>query len=153
LQTPENFQDEDLWDALDQAEDSIGKNRYNLDAWLLKNEILHALYNKNPIRFNDHLGLMLETSQFVLEHKKNYWYAWMRHGISLTLNGDLIEAENAFNRAIQLAPNNFETNFYMGSYLMNFKDRLPEADEYIEKALVIAPTNEKALALRQKLKL
>jgi tetratricopeptide (TPR) repeat protein len=77
----------------------------------------------------------------------------MRHGISLTLNGDLIEAENAFNRAIQLAPNNFETNFYMGSYLMNFKDRLPEADEYIEKALVIVPTNEKALALRQKLKL
>ena len=153
LQTSDDVQDEDLINALNQVEDSIRENKHNLDAWLLKNEILHALYNKNSIRFKGHLERMLETSQFVINHKKNYWYAWTRHGISLTLNGDLKEAENAFNRAIRLAPNNFETNFYMGSYLMNFKERMPEAEKYIEKALVIAPANQKALALLQKLKL
>jgi len=30
---------------------------------------------------------------------------------------------------------------------------MPEAEKYIEKALVIAPANQKALALLQKLKL
>ena len=77
----------------------------------------------------------------------------MRHGISLTLNDNLEEAEKAFNRAIQLAPNSFETNFYMGSFLMHFKDHFADATKYIEKALVIAPANKEALALHQKLML
>ena len=96
---------------------------------------------------------MLESSQFVLDREKNYWYAWTRHGISLTLNGDFKKAEDAFIRSIQLAPNNFETNFYMGSYLMNFNERMQEAEEYIIKALLISPANQEALALLQKLKL
>ena len=54
--------------------------------------------------------------QILFRPEKNYWLAWMRHGISLTLNGNLEEAENAFNRAIRLAPNNFETNFYIGLF-------------------------------------
>ena len=40
----------------------------------------------------------------------------MRHGISLTLNGNLEEAENTFNRAIQLAPNNFKQIFIWGLF-------------------------------------
>ena len=96
---------------------------------------------------------MLDTSQFVLDCEKDYWYAWIRHGISLALNGYSEDAEEAFNRAIKLAPNNFEANFYMGSYLMNFNSRMPEAEKYIKKALVIDPENKKALALHQKLKL
>lgn len=153
LETADNSQAEELSEVLYLVEDSIKENRYNLDAWLLKNEILNALYNKNSIRYKHYPELMLEASQFVLDRKKNYWLAWMRHGISLTLNGNLKEAEKAFNHATRLAPNNFETNFYMGSFLMHFRDRLAEANEYIEKALVIAPTNQEALALHKKLKL
>ena len=153
LETSDDFQDEDISNALQLVEDSIKENRYNLDAWLLKHEMLNALYNENSIRFDHYPELMLDASNFVLDRKKNYWLAWMRHGISLTLNGNLEEAENAFNRAIRLAPNNFETNFYMGSFLMHFKDRFADANKYIEKALVIAPANKEALALHQKLKL
>ena len=153
LETSDNFQDEDLLNVLYLVEDSIKENRDNLDAWLLKNEVLNALYNKNSIRFKHYPEQMHEASKFVLDRKKNYWQAWMRHGISLTLYGDLEDAEKSFNRSIRLAPNNFETNFYMGSFLMHFQDRLAEAKEYIEKALVIAPTNQEALALYQKLQL
>ena len=136
LETSDDFQGEDISNALQLVEDSIKENKYNLDAWLLKHEILNALYNENSIRFNHHPELMLDATNFVLDRKKNYWLAWMRHGISLTLNGNLEEAENAFNRAIRLAPNNFETNFYMGSFLMHFKDRFADANKYIEKALL-----------------
>ena len=153
LETSDDFQREDLLNALLLVEDSIKENTYNLDAWLLKHEILNALYNHNSIRFDHYPKHILDTSNFVLDRKKNYWLAWMRHGISLSLNSNLEEAENAFNRAIQLAPNNFETNFYMGSFLMHFKDRFADANKYIEKALVIAPANKEALALHQKLKL
>ena len=153
LETSDSSKEEDLLDALNLVGNSIKENRYNLDAWLLKNKILNVLYNENSIRFSHYPELMLEASEFVLDRKKNYWLAWMRHGISLTLNGRIVEAEKAFNRSIQLAPNNFETNFYMGSFLMHFKERFEEAKEYIEKALMIAPTNREALALNQKLKL
>ena len=153
LETSEDFRREGLFNTLHLVEGSIKENRYNLDAWLLKHEILNAIYNENSIRFNHYPELMLEASNFVLDRKQNYWLAWMRHGISLTLNGNLEEAENAFNRAIQLAPNNFKANFYMGSFLMNFEDRFFDAQKYIEKALVIAPANKEALALHQKLKL
>ena len=95
---------------------------------------------------------MLEISQFVLNHEK-YWLAWLRHGISLALNGNIDEAEYALNRAIDLAPNNIETNFYMASFLMQFKDRFEEARDYIEQALIISPDSNEALVMRQKLKL
>ena len=75
---------------------------------VIKNEILNTLYNKNSIRFKSHLHDMLDTSQFVLDCEKDYWYAWIRHGISLALNGYSEDAEEAFNRAIKLAQNNFE---------------------------------------------
>ena len=153
LETSDNFRSEDIFNALYSVEDSIKENKYNLDAWLLKHEILNALYNGNSIRFDHYRKLMLDISNFVLERKKNYWLAWVRHGISLTLNGNLEEAEDAFNRAIRLAPNKFETNFYMGSFLMHFKDRFSDANKYIEKALLIAPAKKEALALYQKLKL
>lgn len=153
LETPANFDDRDLINALSAVEDSINKNKYHLDAWLLKNEILNALYNKNSIRYEIYPELMLEASEFVIDRKKNYWKAWVRHGVSLTLVGDLKEAEYGFNRAIKLAPQNFETNFYMGSFLIHFKDRLGEAKAYIEKALAIAPTHLEALAMGRKLNL
>lgn len=153
LEASADFDDNDLMDVISVADNSIKENRYNLDAWLLKHEILNALYNKNSIRYENYPDLMLEASQFVLDHKKNYWKAWIRHGISLTLVGNLKEAENAFNRSIKLAPKNFETNFYMASFLIHFKDRFKEAQEYIKKALDIAPTHPKALAINQKFNL
>ena len=153
LETSDNFKDEDLLNVLNLVEDSIKENRYNLDAWLLKNQVLNALYNKNSIRYEHYPEQIYDASKFVLDRKKNYWKAWMRHGISLTLNSNFEDAEKSFNRSIKLAPNNFETNFYMGSFLMHFQDRSTEAKEYIEKALVIAPSNQEALALYQKLQL
>jgi hypothetical protein len=153
LESPANFNDQDLIEVLIVANDSIKENKYNLDAWLLKHEILNTLYNKNSIRYENYPDLMLEASQFVLDRKKNYWKAWMRHGISLTLVEEFKEAEYAFTRSLKLAPNNFETNFYMASYLIHFKERFEEARKYIEKVLAIAPANPEALAMNQKLNL
>ena len=153
MEVSDDSQREGLSDALELAEDSIKENKYNLDAWLLKHEILNALYNENSIRFDHYIELMLDATNFILDREKKYWLAWMRHGISLTLNGNLEEAEKAFNHAIRLAPNSFETNFYMGSFLIHFKDRFSDANIYIDKALVIDPANKEALALHQKLKL
>ena len=43
----------------------------------------------------------------------------------------------------KIGPNNLETNFYMATFLMNFKERFFEANKYIEKALLIMPSNPK----------
>ena len=61
---------EDLFNTLQLVEDSIKENRYNLDAWLLKHEILNAIYNENSIRFDHYPELMLDASNFVLDRKK-----------------------------------------------------------------------------------
>ena len=52
-----------------------------------------------------------------------------------------------------MAPQSFETNFFMAVFLFNDPSKLEEAKSYAEQALAIEPKNELALDMIRKLKI
>lgn len=153
LFSDEAYGDDDLDELIDMVDEALLFNRQNLDVWLLKSTLLNARYNYNPIRYEgDRLG-MLEASQFALDRQKNHWRIWLRHGISLAVNGELESAEHALLRALELAPQSFDANFYMAFFSYQLIQDYDRAQMYLDKALVLQPQSREAWELSRKLNL
>ena len=153
LFSDEAFGDTDLEELVRIVDIALEHNRENLDAWLLKSTILNARYNYNPIRYEADPSAMLEASKFALDRQKKHWKIWMRHGISLAVNGELESAEQSFLRALKLAPQNFDTNFYMAFFCYQLIQDYDRAERYLDKALELQPRNKEAWELSRKLSL
>ena len=147
------FDDADLLELIEAVDLAIQSNRDNLDVQLLKSTLFNVRYNYNPIRYHGDLTAMLEVSQFVHDRQKNYWKAWMRHGISLALNGELESAEHALLRAVELAPQSFDVNFYMAFFCYQLIQDYGRAQTYLDTALKLQPHSREAKALSRKLSL
>ena len=153
LFSDEAFGDADLEEMVRTVDIALEYNRENLDAWLLKSMILNARYNYNPIRYEGDPSVMLEASQFALDRQKKHWKIWMRHGISLAVNGELESAEQSLLRALKLAPQNFETNFYMAFFCYQLIQDYDRSKRFLDKALDLQPKNKEAWELSRKLSL
>ena len=153
LFSDEAFGDADLEEMVRTVDIALEYNRENLDAWLLKSMILNARYNYNPIRYEGDPSAMLEASQFALDRQKKHWKIWMRHGISLAVNGELESAEQSLLRALKLAPQNFETNFYMAFFCYQLIQDYDRSKRFLDKALDLQPKNKEAWELSRKLSL
>ncbi len=82
---------------------------------------------------------------------QDYWRGWAQLGVAYALCGDYFYAENAFEKALELAPNNSNTNFQWGAFLSHFPERRAEAISAVQRSLEINPENQEARRLRQKL--
>ncbi len=82
---------------------------------------------------------------------QDYWRGWAQLGVAYALCGDYFYAENAFEKALELAPNNSNTNYQWGSFLSHFPERRAEAISAVQRSLEINPENQEARRLRQKL--
>ena len=153
LFSDEAFGDTDLKELVKIVDIALAHNRENLDAWLLKSTILNARYNYNPIRYEGDPSAMLEASQFALDRQKKHWKVWMRHGISLAVNGELDSAEQSLLHALKLAPQNFDTNFYMAFFCYQLIQDYDRSQRYLDKALELQPRNKEAWELSRKLSL
>lgn len=142
-----------LEEALFYADRSLEKNKDNVDAWILKNEIINGIYNINSFHFMEFKEPLLISSKEALALNESYWKAWLRYAISSSVAGDSVEAEQAFAKAVEMAPQSFETNFFMAVFLFNDPSKLEEAKSYAERALAIEPKNELALDMIRKLKI
>lgn len=147
------FDDADLLELIEIVDLALLYNRENLDVWLLKSKLLNMRYNYNPIRYQGDREGMLEASQFALDRQKRHWGIWMGHGISLAVNGELESAEQALLRALELAPQSFDANFYMAFYSYQLIQDYDRAQMYLNKALELQPQNREALELFRKLNL
>ena len=82
---------------------------------------------------------------------QDYWRGWGQLGVAYALCGDHVCAENAFEKALELAPNNSNTNYQWGAFLSHFPERRGEAISAVQRSLEINPENQVARRLRQKL--
>lgn len=82
---------------------------------------------------------------------QDYWRGWAQLGVAYALCGDHLCAENAFEKALELAPNNSNTNYQWGAFLSHFPERRAEAISAVQRSLEINPENQVARRLRQKL--
>ena len=130
---------------------AIKENPRNLDALLLKNEILNAFYSKNEIHYEHYMETLLDTSKKVVDSAGNYWRAYLRYGASLAIAGESDKAEKALKKAVRIAPQSLEANLYIAAFLVHFEERLEESRRYLYKALEIDPANPLALAINRKL--
>lgn len=132
---------------------SLERNNRNVDAWILKNEIINGIYNSNLIRYSAYKELLVETSEKAVELAGSYWKSWLRYGVSLGISGDLIESEKVLLKAVEMAPQSFEANYFMATYLMEESLRIKEARRFAERALEIEPKNPLAQEIIRKLKI
>lgn len=142
-----------LEEALLHADRSLEKNKDNVDAWILKNEIINGIYNTNSFHYMELKEALLVSAKEALKLNDSYWKAWLRYAISSSVSGDSAEAEQAFAKAVEMAPQSFETNFFMAVFLFNDPSKLEEAKWYAERAIAIEPKNELALDMVRKLKI
>ena len=74
-------------------------------------------------------GLKLDSDHFAM---------WVQYGHCLKQNGRLAEAEKAYQRAIDLCPEDADINLQMG-HLLKIQGRLSEAVIYYTRASDLAP--------------
>ena len=82
---------------------------------------------------------------------QDYWRGWAQLGVANALCGDYFSAESAFKKALEIAPNNSNTNYQWGAFLSHFPERRAEAISAVRRSLEINPENQEARRLRQKL--
>ncbi len=76
---------------------------------------------------------------------------WVRKGVALDLQGRQKEGETCFRRAMDLAPNTPQWQYYYAYHLSAFPGRKQEAQEVLDTCLALDPSNSAAVALRQQL--
>ncbi|MEM8868037.1 MAG: O-antigen ligase family protein, partial [Verrucomicrobiota bacterium] len=132
-------------------EEAVALDPQNADAWLGLSASTCQLYYRDPangIKIGDQAITHAESALTITE---DYWQAWAQLGITQGLNGDLEAMEVSLRKALELAPNSSNANFYWAAFLSTSADNTEVAIEYVERALAINPENAAARRLQQKL--
>lgn len=84
----------------------------------------------------------VETARWEFNVKKNPKdvEAWAQLGYAYLQKGDLLQAEKAYRKALQLAPQEQELNYFLGQVKLKQKDFV-EAEKLLKKAADVAPGN------------
>lgn len=125
----------------------------NGDVWIGYSAALCQLHYRTPGHFRG-IG---EAASVVAERGTrvgpDYWRTWAQLGVARALAGDAVEAERYLKRALEMAPNSSNANYYYAAFLRHFPDRLEEARETVDLALQLNPDNRAARELQQKLRI
>jgi hypothetical protein len=76
---------------------------------------------------------------------------WIRLGVALDMQGKRAEAEDAFLRAVSLAPNSASSYYYYAYHLYDREGRLDDAREAIRKCLSLDPQFSAGVSLQHQL--
>ncbi len=124
----------------------------NADVWIGLSAANCQRFFRNPASFREIGRLATEQAQRAVDvSAERYWRAWAQLGVAYSLSGDVDEAEVAFSRALDLAPNSSNAHYFQAAFLSNFPGRSEEALHFVERALEINPNNPAARRLQQKL--
>lgn len=137
--------------VIEQYETALGFYRFNGDALLGLSAVYCQLYYRNPSNYAEIGQSALEFAEEAVALSPNYWRAWAQVGICEALSGDLGSAEVSLARALEMAPNSSNANYYWASLLSVLPERNEEALSAVDRALEINPDNQAAQLLRQKL--
>ncbi|MEO0795143.1 MAG: O-antigen ligase family protein [Verrucomicrobiota bacterium] len=77
--------------------------------------------------------------------------AWINLGHALSLQGRMIEARQAYEKSVELAPNRADVWHHYASHLNHLKSTRPEALTAIDRALELEPGRGESLELRRKI--
>lgn len=123
----------------------------NADVWVGLSASYNQLFFRNPSAFEEAGKLAEGAANEALKWSDVYWRSWAQLGISRALSGDAQGAEAALVRALELAPNSSNAQYYWASFLSHDPTRLDEAKRAVDLAIEINPDNVAAIRLRQKL--
>ncbi len=84
----------------------------------------------------------VETQRWEFNVKKdpNDVEAWANLGYAYLNKGDLVNAEKAYTKALKLAPDEQELNYFLGQVKLKQKN-FAEAEKLLSKAVKVAPAN------------
>lgn len=123
----------------------------NADVWVGLSSAYNQLFFRNPSGFREVGQLAIDAADEAISISDLYWRAWAQLGVSHALRGEMERAEIALLRALELAPNSSNAQYYWASFLSHDPDRIDESRRAVDRALEINPENSAAIRLRQKL--
>jgi tetratricopeptide (TPR) repeat protein len=123
----------------------------NADAWIGLS-VAHSLkVHQAPAQTREIGEAATRYAARATQLGEHYWRAWAQLGVAQALCGEIEAAEDAFNKAVELAPNNSNANFQWAAFMSHFPERRDEAITAVQHALDINPQNAAARRLQQKL--
>lgn len=123
----------------------------NVDAWLGLSAAIGQTHFRNPAAFEQTGDRALAAARRALELCPDYWLAHAQVGIAQALSGDAAAAEGSLARALEMAPNSSNANYYYAALLSIHRETREAALAYVTRALEINPDNRAARRLQQRL--
>lgn len=132
-------------------EDAVRLDSSNADAWVGLSEAHIQRFYQSPSEFAEIGSIASDAAVRATEISNEYARAWAQLGVSYALAGSMGRAEQAFGRALEIAPNNSNIHYYWAAFLSNSSGRRADALASVNRALDINPDNAAARRLQQKL--
>lgn len=132
-------------------EDAVLVDPKNADAWIGLSAAVCQLYFRSPSEFEAVAERAVACAENAVDLSPRYWKTWAQLGVAQSFYGDAALAQEAFLRALDLAPHNSNAHYYYASFLGADGARRKEALDYVRRALEINPHNSAARRLQQKL--
>lgn len=142
-----------LDDIIEDYEDAVIMDDSNTDAWLGLSASICQTYYRNPELFKVFGKKAIMSAKRAVELSPNFWKTWAQLGIVRAFYGEGDLAEAALEKALELAPNNSNANYYYAAYISIQEERRNEALDLAKRALEINPSNHAASRLLQKLRI
>lgn len=125
----------------------------NADLWIGLSAAHGQLFFRNPSLAHAIGQQSLDYAQRAAELSPDYWQVWSQVGVAHALMGEDAQAEEAFLRSVELAPNSSNAHYYWAAFASHFPEKLDAAKLSAERALEINPNNAAAQRLYQKLQI
>jgi len=93
---------------------------------------------------------MIEALTQALQHGNDYWETNINLGFAYMGDGDVAQAIQHFQRALDLSPKSYQTNIQLGLAYQTVKE-YQKARDYFNKAIAIDPLRQEAVDFLQKL--
>jgi tetratricopeptide (TPR) repeat protein len=93
---------------------------------------------------------MIEALAEALKRGNDYWEININLGYAYMGDGDVAQAIQHFQRALDLSPKSYQTNIQLGLAYQTVKD-YQKARDYFNKAIAIDPLRQEAVDFLQKL--
>ena len=132
-------------------EDALIVDPGNADAWIGLSMSICQLHYRDPADFERIGERAVRAAARAYEICPQYWLASAQLGVAYALSGQIEAARDAFERAIELAPNVSNAHYYYAAFLGGDTATREEAIEQVRRALEIDPGNAPARRLEQKL--
>jgi len=142
-----------LDEVIDRFRVALTADPRHADAWIGLSSAYCQLFYRSPADFDANVALAIEAAERAVALSETYWRAWAQLGVARAHAGQAAAAEEALARALALAPNSSNANYYWAALLSNDPARRQEAIRAADRAIEINPENDVARRLQQKLRI